>query len=598
MVGERTRRRAIVAGEFHFSSEFQLGTLGALPPACGAVNVDPLVSRDGRMTCLFEGHLVNGGDLRTRLTLPGSADDAATVLACFEERGPDGLRMLDGAFSLAIHDTERRELFLARDRVGQLPLFYHLDGDVLRFSSDLRALAQAAGRRLPLDMRAVEAYLQLTYIPAPFTIHDGISQLPPAAYLRVGSAEPSEPMAYWDLDHSDANQLDDLDACRSMLREALTEAVEEALGYPGRMGAFLSGGIDSTIVTGIASSLLDRPLDTFTISLDDHRYDETARARLSAELHGTRHHVITVDPDDVLSGLDAMLDNLDQPYGDSSYVAALAASSAASDHVDAVLTGDAGDELFAGYSKYLIDHYGRLLSVVPAWLRRPAVGAANALLPAQSHLRRKVNKVADSVDLEPFERRERLMSLGFPGPRLQSLMIAPPSGATSALIRRHYDWFEGIQDEMRRALYLDFKVVLEGDMMPKAFYAGRATGLVTSIPMLNRKVIEAASRIPTRFKIRRRNTKAILKETFRDLIPTELLTARKSGFSLPIGSWLRGPLRSRVANVLSEERIRAIGLVHPAEVRRLLDEHFAGHADHSSQLWILFVLMDWLERRG
>lgn len=557
-------------------------------------------SPDGRFQVLLDGYFTNRRALRLKLLNGGRSlrteDDAEVALACFEQYGIDAFDLLDGAFSLAIYDRWEEELFLVRDRVGQMPLYYHSDGHRFLFASDLRKVVQGSSLNLPMSTSALEAYLQLTYIPAPWTIYEGVLKLLPGTYLRVGVEGPTEPTVYWDIDYSEGNQVHSQAECKDLLRDALFQSVEECLHTVGDAGTLLSGGIDSTIITGIASKVMGRQLDTFTIGFEDRRYDETARAQLSADLHRTNHQVIRLNSSDVLPDLDQMLCNLDEPYGDSSYLPATMVARAARRHVGTVLSGDAGDELFAGYSKYLIGDYAGAFNRVPKWLSGPAIHAANMVLPAQAPLRRKINKVAESATLSPLDQSERLMSLGFPPGGLETPLRGVPSNATHQLIREYYEKYSSNRDEMRRVFYLDFKVVLEGDMMPKMYYAGREVGLRTTVPMLTRNVVEVAAQIPTAFKINKGVTKAILKETFDDLIPPDLLTAPKSGFSIPLGSWLRGDLRASVEDLLSEDRIRSAGILNYPEVNRLLDEHFQGRADHSGKLWSIYVFQSWQER--
>lgn len=597
-----------IVGEFSFGRQrggiadgeapSAVGPAGPLvAPEPGAPVAMRAVSSDGHLTVQFDGVLSNRhlltGQLRDRGRTLSTGTDAEIALTWFELEGTNMFDRLDGAFALSIWDRRAEELFIVRDRAGQMPLYYHQDSQCVRYSSDLRQIVDAIDGSLPMCIEALDAYLQLTYIPAPWTIYEGVMKLLPGTYLRVGADGATEPQAYWDIDYSESNQVRDFDLCKKLLREAVFNSVEDALATSDHAGALLSGGIDSTIITGVASKISGRPIDTFTIRFNDRHYDESARAQLSADLHRTNHQVITLDYDDVLPQLDSLLMNLDEPYADSSYIPASMVSQAASRHVSTVLTGDAGDELFAGYSKYLIGRYAGAFNRVPRWVTTPGVRVANLLLPAQTPLRRKINKVAASARLSPFEQRERLMSLGFQADELRTLLGRPSGEATRSVVQGYYDTHAGNTDEMRRALYLDFKVVLEGDMFPKGRYAGRPSGLRTTIPLLGRDVIEIAARIPSEFKIRNGTTKAILKDAFADVIPPALLKAPKSGFSMPLGAWLRGELRPRLESALSEEAVRDLGLLDYREVRRLKDEHQRGSADHGSKLWALYVLQKW-----
>ena len=591
-------------GEVRTAERFAVGldAMGSTAPVVpGASSADRrvAVSRDGRFTALFEGRLVNSHSLRSQFVDRGHGfqtdDDAEIALAWFERDGVAAFDRLDGGFALAIYDQRDEELYLVRDRVGQMPLHYHADDTRVLFGTHLKTVVQATSASLPVCRDAVDAYLRFTYIPAPWTIYEGVFKLLPGTYLRVGVGGVAGPQPYWDPDYSEANQVRDHARCKELLRDALFASVEEALQTADHAGALLSGGIDSTIVAGIASRILPRPLDTFTVGFADRRYDETARAQLSADLHQTNHTVITLDSRDVLSELDELLLNLDEPYADSSYLAASMVSRAARQHVETVLSGDGGDELFAGYSKYLIGGYAKAFNKVPRWVSSPLVGVANRVLPAQAPLRRRIDRVVTAARLSPFERREWLMSLGFSPWELSTIMHEGRATGARDLVRGYYDKYPENSDELRRVLYLDFKIVLEGDMLPKMHYAGRQVGLRTAVPMLGRTVVDVAAQVPTDFKIREGVTKAILKETFSDLIPPELLSAPKSGFTVPLGTWLRGDLRPSLERALSEERVRDGGVLQYPEVQRLLGEHIQGRADHSGKLWALFVFQKWQE---
>lgn len=584
---------AFILGRTEGGRRFQTGLGTAARPRASA----QAVGQDGRFILLMEGRITNRATLSRELGTappnPSGDDDALLALASYERNGIDGLGRVDGSFAMAIYDQCTAELTLVRDRAGHVPLYYHHAGPFIHFATDLDDIARASASPLALDMRALELYLQLTYIPAPFSIYEGVEKLPPGTYVNITATGIGGPRTYWDIDYSDTNQLDDYEGCKVALRERLTTAVEEALSSADEVGTLLSGGIDSTIITGLASTVLKRPIDSFTMSFANRGYDESGLAQLSADLHGTNHHHIPLNPQDILPQLDEFLLFLDEPYGNSSYPAACMVSHAARQHVNTVLSGEAGDELFAGYSKYLIGHYSSLYNKVPSWLATPSIHLVNSILPAQSHLRRKMNKVAESAGLEPYEQRERLMSLGFYTDQVGAIMAPPSPGKTRDLIRGHYDKYSANEDELRRALYLDFKVVLEGDMLAKAHYAGRASGLQTQTPMLSRPVMEIAARIPSRYKITSRTTKAILKDAFSDLIPSQLLSAPKTGFSLPMGTWMRQSLRRSIETVLSEERIRDEGILNYQAIHKLKREHFEGEADHASRLWLLYVLMKW-----
>lgn len=557
----------------------------------------PIQSLDGRYSIVMNGEIYNYKSLRSKLVDAGhsfrTSGDVEVALKCFEQYGAEGFSQLSGMFAIAIYDNRDHELTLARDRAGEKPLHYYVNGHEFVFASELKSIIRTTSSRFVLDSRAIEAYLQLTYIPAPLTAYDGISKLLPGHYLKVNHREVSTPKEYWDVDYSESRQIPEYSMCKRALRKTLFDAVEESMVADVPLGTFLSGGIDSTVVTGIASQISSKPISTFTAKFGERRYDESPQAQLSADLHRTNHHVISLNYEDALPELDSILRNFDEPFGDSSYIPTYMISKAARQHVKTVLTGDAGDELFGGYSKYLIGYYSKYFNLFPSWISSPMLRLANGVLPPQSHVARKVNKVARAASLPIFEQREQLMSLGFHGEELRNVLLRQPSEYTSRFIREKYDKFSANSDEMTRALYLDFKVVLEGDMLTKVDRASMLASLETRTPMLNKDVVEVAARIPSKYKIRSRATKIILKETFSDLIPPALLKAPKRGFSVPMGSWLRRELRAPLLETLSEDHVRDQGILQFPVVRNLLDEHLSGARDHSSQLWSLYVLQNW-----
>lgn len=577
---------------------FSVGVSPAHGPRGGVSGVHKARSHSGRFTAMLDGYLINAHSLKAKLGGSGTESDAEIALALFEREGVQSFNTLDGAFAVAVYDAQEQTLILARDPVGQMPLYYHQDGNRLLFSSSLKDVVQGSSAKLEMSHAALEAYLQLTYIPAPMTIHEGVLSLLAGSYMQAGSSGLGEPQTYWDIDYSDTNQIHDLARCEALVRDSVVSSVEQAFEISGSTGTLLSGGIDSTIVTGIAATVLGRTVPTFSISYRDKRHDESARAKIAADFHHTEHQFIPLDFSEPLAELDDLLLNLDQPYADSSYLPASMVSRAAKQHVDTVLTGDAGDELFAGYSKYLIGHYADKFNKVPTWVSGPAIKSANRILPSGSDLRRKLNKVAESATLPPFEQRERLMAMGFSRQELGSLLLGEPNDVARLLARKYYDRYASSDDEMRQALYLDFKVVLEGDMMTKGQNVSSASGMRINIPLLNRRVIETAAQVPSAYKINNGVTKAIFRDTFSDLIPPELLNAPKHGFTMPMDVWLRQGLRASMLDLLSEDRIRDTKLLHYPAVRRVVDEHLAEREDHSSKLWALYVLMYWQDTHG
>jgi asparagine synthase (glutamine-hydrolysing) len=359
------------------------------------------------------------------------------------------------------------------------------------------------------------------------------------------------------------------------------------------LGTFLSGGIDSTIITGIMSKLSSRPVDTFTIGFHNSQYDESDRARMVSDFHRTNHHVSFLDYNETLDGLETILGFFDEPFADPSAIPTYMVSKYARQFVKVVLTGDAGDELFAGYSRYLIGYYAGMYNVIPEFIRKNMIGRLLCHLPDKGNFSRKARKVISNSNNNIFDQRSNLMILGMNSVELKYLIKSfSPSNGHIDFIADYYNKYNNV-DELSQALYTDFKVSLEGDMLTKVDRMSMANSLETRLPMLGRDVIEVATKIPKKYKITRRQQKIILKDTFADLIPPPLLAASKRGFRVPISDWFRGPLKAVLMKGLSRGVIESQGLFEYGYVEQLISEHMSKRIDRSNILWSLIVFQKW-----
>jgi asparagine synthase (glutamine-hydrolysing) len=544
----------------------------------------------------MNGEIYNYIELRKQLVAEGhvfkSRSDTEVVLHLYEELGPRCVSSLRGMFAVAIYDRGSGRLLLARDRAGEKPLYYTRTDSAFLFASELKSILASGFAPKRISKTALAQYLRLSYIPAPLAILEDVYKLQPGHYMLVGPDGRSEEVQYWDARVCSEDMIEDYDICKGMLRQTVFDAVESCLVADVPVGTFLSGGIDSTIVTGVARTVSNKPIDTFTIGFKDRRYDESDRAQAAAELHRTNHHVLFLDYADVLPDLGRLIENIDEPFADSSYIPTYMLSRFAKKHVKTVLTGDAGDELFGGYEKYLIGHYADMYRRFPRLLRFPFERLVLAL-PDAGSTARKVRKVMLSADQGVFEQRETMMCLGFKRGELEKLLSAPPGCDHLRFIEDRYRAFEGCCEEIDQALYTDFKVVLEGDMLHKVDSASMLASLETRVPLLDFDVVELAARIPAKFKIRGHEKKIILRDTFSDLIPRELLQAGKRGFGVPIAEWLRGPMKNDLQSTLDEDLVREQGLFNYDYVAELMREHFSFKRNRSSELWILYVFQKW-----
>jgi asparagine synthase (glutamine-hydrolysing) len=428
-----------------------------------------LYNEDKTKILIFDGSILKGHTLKEQLEKRGhrffSGNSMEVVLHAYEEYGVDCFKMVDGMFSLALYDAKRQQLVLARDKVGQKPLYYYQDNYYFLFGSELKSLLAAGLINKKINTEALNQYFQLTYIPAPHTIFENIYKLSPGCYLRINLKGKVSIQSYWDLVYSDSNLITDYSECKRLLRKAVINSVEERMSNIAPIGSFLSGGIDSTIITGVMSKLSKKPIDTFTIGFKEKAINESDMARIVADKYRTHNHVYYLDYDEAFGEIDKIINQLDEPFADPAAIPTYMIAKFAKQYVNTVLTGDSGDELFAGYNKYLIRYYSDLYRKIPSFLRKYLIEKIVYILPDNSSISRKVRKVIANVDKDVFWQRQELMCLGFKENELNFLLNHPAKLGSLDFIKKNYDQYKDITNELSQTLYTDFKVVLEGDMI-------------------------------------------------------------------------------------------------------------------------------------
>lgn len=556
----------------------------------------PIFNETGRLLIVFNGEIYNYQELQRHVIEKGhqlkTASDTEVVLHLFEEYGDKAVEMLNGMFAFAIYDRDSRELFIARDRAGEKPLYYCRDEGGFCFSSELKSITRGLGKAFPIDRTALNSYLSLTYIPAPLTIFQGVSKLKAGHWLRLCGEEITI-QPYWDVRASISEEINDYEEAKRQVRKTMTDSVEAMMVSDVPLGAFLSGGIDSSIVTGLMSRATSKRIKTFSVGFTIPDYDETDKAKAVAAFHKTDHSVITLDYSDAVNWLDRILDNMDEPFADSSCIPTYYVSQFARQNVKVVLTGDGGDEMFAGYSKYMVDYYTKVYNCVPKLLTEGIFEPLLAGVPDKSAMIRKLKKVVRSKNDNLFQQRKRLMNLGFGDAKE---LLEPQYHEANALdfIDKHYQE-SGIEDELTRTLYTDMQVVLEGDMLTKVDRMSMLASLETRAPFLSKDMMELAFRIPSRFKIKGRNQKFILKDTFQDCFPPGIMNRTKQGFGVPVGEWFKGPLKADLLKMLESKRLRDQGIFNSGYIEGLVKEHFEEKENHGFRLWTLYVFQKWIE---
>lgn len=568
----------------------------------------PLSNEDGSVWIVFNGEIYNYVELKSELEARGhrfrTASDTETIVHLYEELGPACVEKLRGMFAFAIWDERNKVLFLARDRLGKKPLFYRLEPNRLLFGSELKALLEVPGIPREVDPQAVDEYLTYQYVPHPHCILRGFSKLPPAhwATFRDGRFETRR---YWtppfDGVEGGAWRVEGYEQAKQTLREKLTEAVRLRLRSDVPLGAFLSGGIDSTIVVGLMQQLSSRPVQTFSIGFPVASFDERSFAREAATHLHTDHHELVVEPS-ALEILPKLIWHYDEPFADSSAIPTMYLCEMTRRNVTVALSGDGGDELFAGYERYRAVRLGQRFDRLPRWCRRVLAAKIWQKVPTsveQKSRGRRAKRLLAALAESPERRYLTWVSM-FDAARRQDL-YHPDFGRQLS----SHDGAEFVlsayaacpsRDFVTRTTCVDVLTYLPCDILNKVDIASMAFGLEARSPVLDHEVVELAARLPIEFKLSHGRAKRILIDTFSDLLPTRIQNRSKMGFGVPLGDWFRGELRSMLEDVLLDKSTLARGLFQPATVRRLIDEHQRRQWDHSYRLWCLLVLELWMRR--
>ncbi len=575
----------------------------------------PMASACGRWWIAFNGEIYNHGALRAELDAAGRApawrghSDTETLLAAIAAWGLRGaLERAVGMFAIALWDRHERTLALVRDRLGEKPLYWGLQRGVLLFGSELKALRAHPAFEARLDRGALGLLLRWGYVPAPWSIHEGIFKLPPGTVLTLRAGEaPGAPQPYWSVrDAALAGARDPLslsdDEAVAELDRLLRQSIEGQRMADVPLGAFLSGGIDSSTTVAVMQSLSRTPVRTFTIGMPDAGLDESPHAAAVARHLGTQHTELLLTANDALALIPELPALYCEPFADASQIPTLLVSRLARREVTVSLSGDAGDELFCGYERYF---WAQRIAGVPLALRR-TMGAALGALPAE----------AWAALMSPFSPLlPRALREGDRAERLRKLAAVLGARRDDEVYRRILEfWPDGGQPVAAaqpatvfseappalspfesRMMLLDLQSYLPDDILVKVDRAAMSASLETRVPLLDHRIVEFALRLPLAQKVRGGQGKWVLRRVLDRYVPRALVERPKQGFGIPIHDWLRGPLRDWAETLLAESRLRDAGLIHPAPVRRLWREHLERRNDWGYRLWPVLMFEAWRE---
>ncbi len=563
----------------------------------------PMANEDKTCWIVHNGEIYNFLELRQELEALGHSfrtrSDTEVILHGYREWGPDCVPRLRGMFAFAIHDgkSEKRggsdRLFLARDRVGKKPLYYYRDADRFVFASEIKAILAHPGVPCRINRRVIPLFLAYGYVPAPHTIFEDIHELPPGHILIVKNGDITV-REYWDVNYPHVPEPRvSVPETIEQLRNLFQEAVQLRLISDVPLGAFLSGGLDSTAVVACMARLTDQPVKTFAIGFaDDPSFNELDHARKAARAYGTDHHEFVIRPD-AIDLLPKLVWHYDQPFADSSAIPTYLVSKLTKEHVTVALTGDGGDELFAGYERFaaarLAEVYCRTPKVVQAGL-----ALLMNTLPESTRYDGFVRRARRFLEYAPLPLARRylgwvgIFDLDFIG----ELLAYQSDSSPTSHFQSYFDRVEDV-DPIGQLLYVNAKTYLPGDLLVKTDRMSMANSLEARCPFLDHTLLEFAAQIPSRLKLRGLTTKYILKEATKGFVPQEIINRRKHGFGVPVGRWFRTDLREYVREmVLSPQAVKR-GYFKKETLERLIGEHQSGKRDHGHRLWTLLTFEMW-----
>jgi asparagine synthase (glutamine-hydrolysing) len=585
----------------------------------------PMFSASGRYVIAFNGEIYNFRDLRAALERNGSApawrghSDTEVMLAAFEHWGIEGaLQRFVGMFAFALWDTHQRVLHLARDRFGEKPLYYGFLAADFVFASELKALPAHPAFAPRIDRRALAAYVQLACVPAPLSIYEGVHKLLPGCLLsldtnQVAARSLPEPQPYWSLAQAVERGMAEpftgtAEEAADLLELRLREAVAGQMIADVPLGAFLSGGVDSSTVVALMQAQSNRPVRTFSIGFAEQDYDEARYAKRVASHLGTAHTELYVSPQEALAVVPTLPQIYDEPFADSSQIPTFLVSQLARRHVTVSLSGDAGDELFGGYNRY---RWGEAIRRNVGWLpqagRKALSGAITAVPPAAWDGVVGTLSLALPQRMRPKAAGDKLHKLArLLGPEddiqlYATLVSLWPADVVTGASQGPVPWtLHSLPERLRtlpeRMMALDALGYLPDDILVKLDRASMAVSLETRVPMLDHRVVELAWRLPLDMKIRDGHSKWLLRRVLYRHVPRELIERPKMGFSIPLDSWLRGPLREWAESLLDSARLTREGFFQPEPIRKRWAEHLSGGRNWQHYIWVVLMFQAWLEQ--
>ena len=563
----------------------------------------PMCNEDGRIWIVFNGEIYNFRETREILLKKGhsfkSKSDTEVILHAYEEWEVECLIHFRGMFAFAIWDSNLHRLFMARDRLGKKPLVYFCHNGHFAFASEIKALLQIPGIERKVNGYAIHHYLTYQYVPSPDTIFEGIKKLPPAHYILYDRNGNIRIERYWKLKfNSNRQTYTDAQELGDRIRTELEESVKLRLISDVPLGAFLSGGVDSSLIVGIMAKLSGKPVKTFSIGYEEKEFDELSYARLVANHFGTEHHEFVVRPNAV-EILPKLVWHYNEPFADSSAIPTYYVSNVTKDFVKVVLTGDAGDENFAGYPRYLRSKWVALFTKFPESVRKDFMPEFLRIFSSLHWREKTLNRLADFIEkLSSNQARNYLEQIKyFNGKEKEDIYSEQFSkqlkhvDSVDYLISKSEE--SETDDLIDQLLYVDINSYLPEDLLVKVDIATMANSLEARVPFLDHKFMELVAEIPSQLKLKGTESKFILKKAFNDLLPDAIFKRKKMGFGIPLSRWFRKELKGYIFEVLLDHKTLNRGYFRRDGIERLLNDHVALRYDHAAKIWALLFLEIW-----
>lgn len=559
----------------------------------------PMFSDDASIVIVFNGEIYNFLELRKMLELDGvqfkTHSDTEVILKLYEQKGTDAFQLLDGMYGFSIFDSNINKVYIARDYFGEKPLYYTENEKGLFWASELKSIMSQLKSIPKICNHGLNLYFRLTYIPAPFTIYDGIKKLEANSYIAYDLNDFSLSVhSIHDAPQSNARNIS-FEAAKTEVKDRVIKSVESRSISDVPLGTFLSGGVDSSVVSYCLSTISNNKIDTFSIGFEKASYDETDKSRTVAKLINSNHHEFVINENDLKYNIDDILLNFDEPFADSSCLPTYLVSNKTRSQVTVALTGDGGDEVFGGYNKYYV---GKLNSqytkVVPKMVHRQIDKLSNTIFKRKDDnrgLKYKLNKLIKTISYDD-NYYWGIISLGYPNNEVNAYLNEDYHQSN---VFDHYKTATGITSpkQLNEFQLIDKHMSLEGDMLVKVDRTSMMNSLECRAPFLNRELYEYTLSLPEDFLLKKWSKKHILKSAFEDVFPEGFLDKSKRGFGVPVGDWLREGLKEQLRSFIDAEFLRHQGIFQIKPITKLVNDHISGKMDNTFKVWTFFCFQKW-----